>query len=130
MKILLAGGRLLDPDNGTDGVGDLLLEEGRIAALPWAGSFLGHDSIGLELLRDGSGMPDSISGAVESPDAELNRVIALVLEHARLRPDESLMVVTASRKSPEGSGIPAVGWLQKPFDIGELLSVVKKYVDN
>lgn len=71
---------------------------GRIAALPWAGSFLGHDSIGLELLRDGSGMPDSISGAVESPDAELNRVVALVLEHARQRPNESLMVVTASRK--------------------------------
>jgi two-component system, chemotaxis family, chemotaxis protein CheY len=41
-----------------------------------------------------------------------------------------VVVVTASRKSPGDSGIPAVGWLQKPFDIGELLSVIKKYIDE
>lgn len=53
---------------------------------------------------------------------------------ARLRSDPALaqipiVVVTASRRS-DSDGIPAVGWLQKPFDIAELLSVVKKYLDG
>lgn len=71
---------------------------GRIQSLPWAGSFLGHPSIGLDYVADGSGMPDPDSGAVESPNAELERVVDLVLDHAIKRPQESLMVITASEK--------------------------------
>ena len=41
-----------------------------------------------------------------------------------------IVVVTASRNGGEASGIPAVGWLQKPFAIGELLSLIRKYVDD
>ena len=33
MKLLVKGGRLIDPDSGLDGVSDLLIEEGRIAAI-------------------------------------------------------------------------------------------------
>jgi len=43
-------------------------------------------------------MPDEETGAVESPDAEVRRVVELVLEHAATRPHESLMVLTASLK--------------------------------
>jgi hypothetical protein len=43
-------------------------------------------------------VPDPESGAVESVDAEVDRVVSLVLEHARTRPSESLMVLTASAK--------------------------------
>jgi len=71
---------------------------GRIQSLPWAGSFLGHGSIALEFVLDGHGMPDPDSGAVESPDAEVERVVELVIDHARRRPHESLMVITASQK--------------------------------
>ena len=71
---------------------------GRIQSLPWAGSFLGHGSIALEFVVDGHGMPDPDSGAVESPDAEVARVVELVIDHARRRPHESLMVITASQK--------------------------------
>jgi len=71
---------------------------GRIQSLPWAGSFLGHGSIALEFVLDGNGMPDPDSGAVESPDAEVVRVVELVTDHARRRPHESLMVITASQK--------------------------------
>ncbi|MDQ1569749.1 MAG: hypothetical protein QOF79_423 [Actinomycetota bacterium] len=71
---------------------------GRIQSLPWAGSFLGHPSITLDYIEDGTGMPDSDSGAVESPDAEVDRVVQLVLEHAAQRPRESLMVITASER--------------------------------
>lgn len=71
---------------------------GKIESLPWAGSFLGHGSLRLVHVRDGFGMPDEESGAVESTDAEVDRVVDLVLEHAEARPHESLMVITASAK--------------------------------
>ena len=70
---------------------------GRIESLPWAGSFLGHGSLSLEYVEDGTGMPDTYTGAVESVDAEVDRVVELVLEHAANRARESLMVVTASQ---------------------------------
>jgi hypothetical protein len=71
---------------------------GRIESLPWAGSFLGHGSIALDYVSGGTAVPDPESGAVESVDAEVDRVVALVLDHARNRPTESLMVITASAK--------------------------------
>ncbi|WP_372454460.1 AAA family ATPase [Curtobacterium oceanosedimentum] len=71
---------------------------GRIESLPWAGSFLGHGSIALDYVSDGKAVPDPESGAVESVDAEVDRVVRLVLDHARTRPTESLMVITASAK--------------------------------
>ena len=71
---------------------------GRIDSLPWAGSFLGHGSISLDYIEDGTGMPDAMSGAVESVDAEVDRVVELVLDHAATRPRESLMVITASER--------------------------------
>ena len=69
---------------------------GKIQSLPWAGSFLGHGSLALDYVADGHGMPDPDSGAVESPDAEVERVVDLVLDHATRRPHQSLMVITAS----------------------------------
>ncbi|MBX3091760.1 MAG: AAA family ATPase [Cryobacterium sp.] len=71
---------------------------GRIDSLPWAGSFLGHGSIRVELVENGTGMPDDVTGSVESVDAEVDRVVELVLEHAATRPQESLMVITASSR--------------------------------
>jgi hypothetical protein len=71
---------------------------GAIDALPWAGSFLGHGSLVLEYVEDGTGLPDEVTGAVESVEAEVRRVAELVLQHVAQRPQESLMVVTASEK--------------------------------
>jgi hypothetical protein len=71
---------------------------GRIDSLPWAGSFLGHGSLVLDYVTDGTGMPDPDTGAVESVDSEVERVVELVIEHASARKHESLMVVTASDK--------------------------------
>jgi hypothetical protein len=69
---------------------------GRIQSLPWAGSFLGHGSLAMDFVADGHGLPDNYTGAVESVDAEVNRVVELVLAHAAERSRESLMVITAS----------------------------------
>nr|WP_237467093.1 AAA family ATPase [Leucobacter chromiireducens] len=71
---------------------------GAIQSLPWAGSFLGHSSLTYEFVRGGQGLPDPQSGAVESTDAEVERVVQLVLEHASERATESLMVITASER--------------------------------
>ena len=70
---------------------------GRIESLPWAGSYLGHGSLALEYVENGTGMPDTFTGAVESVDAEVARVVELVFEHAATRARESLMVITASQ---------------------------------
>ncbi len=70
---------------------------GRIESLPWAGSFLGHGSLGLHYVR-GNGLPDQVTGTVESIDSEVAKVVELVMEHAVKRPRESLMVVTASTR--------------------------------
>ncbi|GAA1506842.1 hypothetical protein GCM10009761_06090 [Agromyces terreus] len=70
---------------------------GRIESLPWAGSFLGHGSLGLHYVR-GNGLPDQVTGTVESIDSEVAKVVELVMEHAVKRPRESLMVITASAR--------------------------------
>ncbi|MGW8484495.1 AAA family ATPase [Microbacterium sp. NPDC055903] len=74
---------------------------GEIQSLPWAGSYLGRGSLTVDYVEGGVGTPDPVSGAVESPDAEVSRVVTLVVEHAVHRPSESLMVVTASRRHAE-----------------------------
>lgn len=74
---------------------------GEIVSLPWAGSYLGRGSLTVDYVEGGKGNPDPISGAVESPDAEVARVVTLVVEHAVHRPFESLMVVTASARHAE-----------------------------
>lgn len=75
--------------------------DGEIQSLPWAGSYLGRGSLTVDYVEGGVGTPDADSGAVESTDAEVQRVVTLVVEHAVNRAKESLMVVTASRKHAE-----------------------------
>ncbi len=74
---------------------------GEIVSLPWAGSYLGRGSLSVDYVEGGSGTPDPVTGAVESPDTEVARVVTLVVEHAVNRGTESLMVVTASARHAE-----------------------------
>ena len=72
--------------------------EGRIEALPWAGAYLGHASLTTSVVQGAYGLPEQGAATVESPDAEVERVVQLVTQHARSRPQDSLMVVTANEK--------------------------------
>ncbi|MGH2274680.1 MULTISPECIES: AAA family ATPase [Microbacterium] len=74
---------------------------GEISSLPWAGSYLGRGSLSVDYVEGGVGTPDPISGAVESPEVEVARVVTLVTEHAINRGTESLMVITASKRHAE-----------------------------
>ncbi|SJM71746.1 ATP-binding protein [Gulosibacter sp. 10] len=69
---------------------------GRLESMPWAGAFLGHSSLTYSYVVGGSGLPDPNSGSVEATDAEVTRVVELVIDHALRRPRESLMVISAS----------------------------------
>ena len=71
---------------------------GKIESMPWAGTFLGRPSLVLDYVEQGHGLPDPDTGSVESVDAEVTRVVELVLDHAINRPRESLLVITASQK--------------------------------
>lgn len=46
---------------------------------------------------DGAGMPDQHTGAVESTQIEVDRVVELAINHALDRPDESLAIIAGSR---------------------------------
>jgi DNA polymerase III delta prime subunit len=54
---------------------------------------VGGDPVVTHELVDGLGMPDPGSAVVESTSNEVDRVVELVLEHARSRPRESLGVI-------------------------------------
>jgi len=71
--------------------------DGVLAALP-----LPEQSplVGLEIV-DGTGMPDADSGMVATTNAEVERVVELVLDHAVMRADESLAVVTVTPQHAE-----------------------------
>lgn len=71
---------------------------GEIRSLPWAGSYLGRESLTVDYVEGGVGKADPETSSVESPDAEVARVVSLVVEHAVHRPTESLMVVTANQR--------------------------------
>lgn len=70
---------------------------GRLRRLPEGQTATGLDrALLVEYLPDGTGLPSADQEGVESAVAEVNRVVGLVFEHARLRPRTSLAVVTAS----------------------------------
>jgi hypothetical protein len=70
----------------------------RIAFMPWAGTFLGYKALNAHHLPTATGVPDVSSGLVETTEAEVAKVVELVLTHAKKRSRESLMVITASIK--------------------------------
>jgi hypothetical protein len=51
----------------------------------------------VDLITSGIGSSTKGTSAVESPDAEVDKVIALVLKHAAEQPEDSLLVATASK---------------------------------
>ncbi|KIS26557.1 ATPase AAA [Arthrobacter sp. SPG23] len=71
--------------------------DGHLHRLPEGQTATGLDrALLVEYLPDGTGLPSADQEGVESAVAEVNRVVELVFEHARLRPRTSLAVVTAS----------------------------------
>ncbi len=71
--------------------------DSQLERLPDGRAVTGLDrAITVDYLPDGKGLPGVGDGGVESVVAEVNRIVDLVFEHARVRPRESLAVITAS----------------------------------
>ena len=71
--------------------------QNRITLEPSAASLFGTTNFEHIEIRDDSRATSTIEGATESLDAEVAKVVELVINHARWTPDQSLMVVTPSR---------------------------------
>lgn len=73
--------------------------DGALRLLPDGKAVTGLDrAVSVEYLADGTGLPGSDSEGVESVAAEVNRVVDLVFEAARVHPRSSLAVITASAR--------------------------------
>ena len=69
--------------------------QNRIQFLATPGDLTGKTNLSIEILRSGIGVTAGAS-SVESPDAEVERLVAMVMSHVRTQPEHSLLVVTPS----------------------------------
>ncbi|MEN9957279.1 MAG: hypothetical protein RIR46_887 [Actinomycetota bacterium] len=71
--------------------------QNRILFAPTAAEFLGNSNLLVEIITSGIGSSTKGTSAVESPDAEVDKVVSLVLRHAAEQPEDSLLIATASK---------------------------------
>ena len=70
--------------------------QNRIIFEPTPADFAGKKSHSIEIITQGANANSTYDGATESPEAEVRRVVDLVLNHALWTPGQSLFVATAS----------------------------------
>lgn len=70
--------------------------QNRIVFEPTPEEFEGKKSHSIEVITEGAKATSTIDGATESPEAEVRRVVDLVLNHALWHPQQSLVVASAS----------------------------------
>ena len=75
--------------------------QGKLVLEPASDQFFGRHNFEQIELTENVTASSTIEGATESMDVEVQKVIELVINHARWSPEDSLMVVTASRSHAE-----------------------------
>jgi hypothetical protein len=75
--------------------------QNRITYIPSAAEYFGETNFFLDVVSEGNRAKTTIEGATESLDAEVERVVELVLNHALWHPDQSLLVASASQVHAE-----------------------------
>ena len=70
--------------------------QNRIVFEPTPAEFEGKKSHSIEIITQGANANTTYEGATESPEAEVRRVVDLVLNHALWHPEQSLFVASAS----------------------------------
>jgi hypothetical protein len=71
--------------------------QNRIVFEPNPEEFEGKKSHSIEVITEGVNATSTIDGATESPEAEVRRVVDVVLNHALWHPQQSLVVASASQ---------------------------------
>ena len=92
--------------------------QNRIQFAPTPGELFGKSTLSVEVLKTGIGVVAKAVGSVESPDAEVERVVAMVMQHANENPEQSLLVATASalHRSRISTSISQVRKTNSQFD--------------
>ncbi|MEY3028631.1 MAG: hypothetical protein RL198_28 [Actinomycetota bacterium] len=91
----------------------------RIVLEPTARQYFGARNLEVVTIETGVTADSTIAGATESPDGEVARVTDLVLNHARWRPSESLLVVSASKAHAERIQAAVAAELTKQAQVAE-----------
>ena len=88
--------------------GQLLNKEfyqGRLEIEPTSNEFDGKSALELVIVDGDTRAQSNRSASTESPEAEVNKTVELILDHVRNTPEESLLVVSASGKHVENMHI-------------------------
>ncbi len=91
----------------------------RIVFEPTTKQYFGSRNLEVVTIAAGNSATSTIEGATESPDSEVARVTDLVLNHARWRPTESLLVVSASKAHADRIQAAVEAELAKQAQIAE-----------
>ncbi len=75
--------------------------QGRLEVEPTADEFEGKSALELVIVDGDTRSNTNRSASTESPEAEVNKVVDLICDHVRNHPDQSLLVVSASKKHVE-----------------------------
>jgi hypothetical protein len=70
--------------------------QGRIIFEPTADDYWGNSHLSIDVIVQGANASSNISGANQSLDAEVDKAVELIYNHALWRPEDSLLFVTAS----------------------------------
>ena len=71
--------------------------QNRIHFEPTIDDYFDRNHLSVDYIKDGNRASSNIDGACESLDAELEKAVALIFNHAAMQPEESLLVATASQ---------------------------------
>jgi len=93
--------------------------QNRIEFVPSAAEYLGENNFVLDIVSSGNQAKTTFEGATESLDAELERTIELIFNHALWHPEQSLLVASASVVHAERIRSALVAGLQTRPNLNE-----------
>ena len=106
-------------------LGDLINREfyqNRIQFVPSAAEYQGERSFILDLVLEDNRAKTTIEGATESLDAELDRTVELIFNHALWHPQQSLLVASASKVHADRIRAAVVQGLQTRTSLAEFFN--------
>lgn len=93
--------------------------QNRIDFVPTAADYLGQNNFVLNVVSDGNQAKTTFEGATESLDAEVDRAVELIFNHALWHPEQSLLVASASSVHAERIRSAVIAGLQTKPNLNE-----------
>lgn len=93
--------------------------QNRIDFVPSAAEYMGQNSFSLDIVAEGNQAKTTFEGATESLDAEVERAVELIFNHALWHPEQSLLVASASVVHAERIRTAVIAGLQSRANLNE-----------